>query len=470
MRWLIVFMFPIVVFAQEISADQAIRNISAYLDSEETEDFGLSIAIAKDGQIIYKDAFGYADKGLKVKNTTSTKFNIASTGKILTAISIMQLQEKGLLLVQDPVYKHTKVLGNGYSNEMNIHQLLTHTSGLPLFFYYEFDSVFKGRERNLDDFINQFDMGDLDTSRIGSFNYSNVGYYVLGKIIEEKSGMEFSEYVSQNILDIVGMTNTSYYGISEIKENSARGYVRPESKDDYWKENSYINIPSGPAGGCYSTPEDLLKLYNALENNSLISKASFDAMKTTQTDNYGYGMQLDTFQESEVFGHEGGYYGVRAELKKYESLGYTVSITANSDQTDYTNVSHYVRMILANDSDEIQEYYTTQELILAVQRNKGAFVIDRDPEGISDDWLEIRGYYYLNRNELDKAIEVFTIAVEVFDNNRALMNLFKAQNRKGDLQACLMTMERFVALNPENEFAKKRVEDLKLEMKGCTPK
>ena len=219
--------------------DNQVKEIENYLHQlSQDENFGLSIAISKNEKIILQDAFGYADRSHKTPNQVDTKFNIASIGKMFTAVSILQLHEQKKLDLHLPIGKYIPDFPNkNIRDSVTIDQLLSHQSGLPLWFSSTFTRDPKSSFYTLEDYFPFFDSIRIDKSKVGKNNYSNVGYFMLGVIIESVSGLSYQDYLEKNIFQPTKMQHTGIWHLTSIIPNAAIGYVRPAGNNDFWKTN-----------------------------------------------------------------------------------------------------------------------------------------------------------------------------------------------------------------------------------------
>ncbi|WP_138207636.1 serine hydrolase domain-containing protein [Haloimpatiens lingqiaonensis] len=289
--------------------------------------FSGSIAAIKDGEIIFKKAYGYANIEHKVKNATDTKYRIWSITKQFTAAAILILEERGLLRVEDSLKKYFPEWSN-LNSKITIHHLLTHTSGI---FNYsnlpDSHKVFQRIPHEKADLINMFTSEPLDFEPGTQWNYSNTGYYLLGLLIEKLSGKAYSEFLNENIFSPLGMFNTGIDDDKNIIENKASGY--------YLNGNNlihcnYINMDLMlSSGGMYSTVEDLLIWDQALNNDKLLSKRSIEKMNTQYKDNYGYGVAIDMNGNRRVVHHNGGCEGFLCEIHRYVDDDFAVVVLSN---------------------------------------------------------------------------------------------------------------------------------------------
>jgi len=407
--------------------NQFIQRTHQYLnDLAKDENFCLSICISKDNEVLLNKAFGHANREHEVSANINTTFSIASIGKLFTAVSILQLKEKGKLDLQSNIGTYLPDFPNQFIRDSTtVHQLLTHTSGLPLWFDEGFDSKPKYSYLELIDYLELYQEINIDTSRIGKNNYSNSGYIALGYIIEEISGKTFKTYLNESIFMPLGMEATNVWNLTEIIPNVASGYTRPTHPNDNWKTNHHLNIGSCPAGGTYASSQDLIKFYNALLSNRLIKEETkqlmFSPKVKTQYGEYGYGIGISANNSKKIIGHLGGYYGVRGELMWYKDSNYIVSILANSDQTDYIDISNFIRTELTGTANEKEAFENTLELLKLDTDQEIVSYQDLDGEYQSDDFdealIQIKAYYYYNIQAYKKAMKLFRLNARLFPNS-----------------------------------------------------
>ena len=260
-----------------INEQKMLKKLEEYLDGAANGDnFSGVIIIAKDGQVIFKKAVGYASKSYNVPNNIDTKFNMASVGKLFTSVAIAQLAQEGKLSLDDPVSKYlSDWLADNYADEIKIRDLLIHTSGLGNFFDNE---KFKlgddsGLYIAIEDYKPLVKEEKLAFTPGTSQLYSNTGYLLLGAIIEKISGKSYFDYIQEHIFDPANMMNSGYYEMDDPVPNLAIGFNRTfKDGKPIWKNNLFENVFKGsPAGGGFSTAGDMLNFYRALYSNKLLN-------------------------------------------------------------------------------------------------------------------------------------------------------------------------------------------------------
>ncbi|MCB0703840.1 MAG: serine hydrolase [Saprospiraceae bacterium] len=446
-----------------------VEELHDYLhELEEQGDFNLNILLAKDGTVLIEEAFGIANRNDNIPNQLDTRFNIASIGKLFTATAIIKLQEEGQLDLNNLVGDYLPDFPNkAIRDSIYIYQLLCHTSGLNVFFSPEFVTGAKYQYRQLDDYLPLFENLKLEFPPGSQFSYSNPGYIILGLIVEAVTGSTYADYVRKHIFRPANMQSTDNYLLNDIIPNAAIGYVRPQSPEDPWRSNAHINMAGTSAGGAYSTVGDLYKFSDALYNGKLMSQLGFYQMLIQGSDRpgneqYGYGLSIEKINGHYILGHTGGFYGVRGELLIYEDLGYTLVLLANTDQTDYIDVSYFVKTMLTATEAEKINYQGTQKLIkqfyeLGLDKTEIPKSFEADPV-----LLEIKAYHFLNQGAVSKGIELLQLSAYCFPEDPAsYINLANAYLKTGNKTSAILELEKGLLIAPDNAEIINQLEGLK---------
>jgi len=266
-----------------------------------------TILISVNGVIIFSKAYGLADIDKKIACTIKTKYQLASITKTFTALAIMQLFEQGKLNLTDKLIKYLPGFIPG--EKITIQNLLTHTSGIPSYIYY--NNKFAGFLEILDNIKTlkpQSEPGEI-------FCYSNSGYVLLTYIVEKVSGLEYENYVEQNILAPAGMSDSGIIASNGINNNLAQGYSIAEYKG---VQKSAVQGQLGKGDGAlYSTTEDLYNYFEALWKNRFISADNLEAMLTPFKESYGFGWMIEKSSRYKVIYHDGGSTGTMTNLKTF---------------------------------------------------------------------------------------------------------------------------------------------------------
>ncbi|UCH97310.1 MAG: beta-lactamase family protein [Candidatus Aminicenantes bacterium] len=286
------------------------------------------VLLAKKGHILFCQACGLASRIFNIPNKIDTKFNIASMGKMFTSVAVAQLVQQGKLTFDDYIgnYISRDFIGKKVGDKVRIRHLLTHTSGLGNYLTDDFMKTSRHTIRSLKDY-QPYISDELAFKPGTKWQYSNTGMFLLGLIIERVSGKSYFQYIEDHIFKPAGMLNSGFFPMDLPVKNLAIGYFK--DKNGIIRSNVYLTGKGSPAGGVYSTAEDLLKFDISLRNNTLIPVEMRDILWTVKknTDHYGFGFQV--FNDPPAVGHTGGFWGVNAVMDMYLESGYTLIVLAN---------------------------------------------------------------------------------------------------------------------------------------------
>jgi CubicO group peptidase (beta-lactamase class C family) len=305
----------------------------------ESDAFSGVVLVAMDGRPIYQRACGLASRAWNAPNRIDTKFNIASIGKMFTAVAVAQLVEQGKLSYDDTLGKILPDHSNkDVGQKVTVRHLLTHTSGLTeARTSTQGDKSFRKTFRTIKEHLPSSPNDTLKFEPGTKFEYSNYGYLVLGAIIEKVSGQDYYNYIREHIYMPAGMTNSDCYELDTDPPNLATGYMDAPGRTR--RSNIFMLPVKGLSHGlgCYSTAEDLVKFATALRNHTLLNAKSTDLVWTGKVDytepgsQYGYGFIVKPYNGTRVIGRGGGWFGITNKFDMYPDLGYTVVILTNID-------------------------------------------------------------------------------------------------------------------------------------------
>jgi len=271
-----------------------------------------AVLVARDGQVILSQGYGFADRIEKIPNTPQTKFRIASITKQFTAMAILLLQEQGKLNVEDSICNYITNCQEIFE-PVKIRHLLSQSAGIPNNTAYSVPG---------DQMVSKFATPFFPPGE--QFKYQDVTYNLTGRIIETVSGQSYASFLKQNIFEPLGMSNS---GVDHMKQTDlAKGYSNAEG-DIALQPVLYLFAE----GSVYSTVEDMYRWDQALYTDKLLPQSSLKAMFTPQVavpDGEYYGFDGSTgwsygfgwFIAPEELGyvlHGGTLPGYRAEIRRY---------------------------------------------------------------------------------------------------------------------------------------------------------
>ncbi|XEC92952.1 serine hydrolase domain-containing protein [Paenibacillus tarimensis] len=314
-----------------------VPELQHFLDRVSEEDlFSGAILVARHGEVLFKAAYGMASKGYAVNNGTDTKFNLGSMNKMFTAVTIAHLAEQGIVNVEEVVGKYLPDFPSRLS-QITVHQLLTHTSGMGTYWNDKYIASI-ARIKSVKDYTRLFIEDPLLFEPGAKWEYSNAGYIVLGAIIESVTGKDYFEVVKEVVYKPAHMFNTDCYDLEYDVPNLAIGYTRYGVEDKgVWRNNLFLHVvKGGPAGGGYSTVEDLFNFDIAIRGNKLLGsewteRVTRGKVELTADFKYGYGFGEKTLKGERIIGHNGGFPGISSTLNMYMNSGYTLAVMSNYD-------------------------------------------------------------------------------------------------------------------------------------------
>jgi CubicO group peptidase (beta-lactamase class C family) len=307
--------------------------------------FSGSVLVAKAGSVVFRGAYGFARKEDAVRSSSSTPFNMASAGKMFTAVLIGTLVDEKHLALDDPIGKYLPDCPPAIGTTVTIRHLLNHTGGIEADIFgpeynEEKDSIttVRGFLRFVDD--------DAPATIPGTkHNYSNGGFVLLGAVIESVTGKDFYAFAKEKLFEPLKMTSTGYFlkndpaialGYTPRASDAPGAYAWGERKEN----TSILGMRGSPAGGCYSSAEDLYTFMRALVSGNLLSEATLNDFtrkgivvfqEAGYVNEYASGFQISRINSSWCFGHRGGAPGASSRVEYNPDLGYYVIVLSNYD-------------------------------------------------------------------------------------------------------------------------------------------
>jgi D-alanyl-D-alanine carboxypeptidase len=316
------------------------------LDEDSAADrFSGAVLVAKNGKPVFAQAYGLANRELRVPNTLKTRFRIGSMNKMFTATSILQLAQAGKLGLDDPIGRYLPDYPNkDVATKVTIRQLLTHTGGTGDIFGPDFEAH-RLELRTLTDYIKLYGNRNPQFEPGSRWEYSNYGFILLGAVIEKVSRQSYYDYVREHIYEPAGMTLSGSEPETEAVADRSVGYTRMGGHD---LEPNTDTLPyrGTSAGGGYSTVEDLLKFANALQDHKLLDREFTDMLTTGKVEargaGYAFGFEDEMINGIRCFGHGGGAPGMNGDLKICPGPAHVVAVLSNLDPNAAGRVSNFV--------------------------------------------------------------------------------------------------------------------------------
>lgn len=354
----------------DIPADNKQADIAA-LDSKVTSFMstynipGASLAVSKNGKLVYIKGYGKANTTTGEIVTPAHRFRLASVSKTFTGVAILKLVQEGKFTLDSKVFGTGGILANDYGTppynanvlNMTVRNLLQHTSGSwgaatggdvidqnPSYTYKQlFDWILTTRP-------NPNTPGSI-------YDYSNVNFSLLGRIIEKTTGKTYINYIKQDLLASISDTQTDIAGKTEAEQKSNEVKYYGQGADAAYVYN--IAFPRRDAdGGLMTTAKDLLRFVNAFDGFTtrpdILNTASITALTTPSSAYSGYACGIGIWSAENLWFNYGSLPGTRTGFMRHNN-GMCVSLLLNSRVDPTTNENPFV--------------YAMQDLMLDVVKN-----------------------------------------------------------------------------------------------------
>jgi D-alanyl-D-alanine carboxypeptidase len=464
---------PVAARAAARPTDEVARALNTHVDTLAADmDFSGSVLLWRGSKTLLRRAWGPAERNFGASNSPDTRFNVASVGKMFTAVAVMRLVETGRLALGDSVAMHLPDYPNvEVSRQVTVGHLLSHSSGLgsaP----EKFAARPNGGLATLADYLDVFG-GETLQQRPGSgFLYSNPGYIILALILEKLTGEDFYAHVGRTIFAPLGMTGTGYPRLDTAGPGIATGYTRALEQPGAWQNNLFVSaVRGGPHGGAFSTVDDLARFGEALLGGRLVSRGTLAQMATPRfayhRGHYGYGLSIETIGGQRVIGHSGGHPGVAADMRLLPNSGYGFVLLSNSDVDAFFDLDIFVRRLLTGDDQTARNYAFTVDLahlVVAEGVEAGLRRYAARPSALRarEGVLDTTALRHLHRGENSAARALLGFTVRAFPaSSWAKWSLAEALRVMGDKPAALAAYLAYQAAEPSDADVPKRIALLK---------
>ena len=336
-----------------------LAKIDTFLSEEYQSDKpGAAVLIAKEGEIIYKKAFGLANLKKKKPLNTDMIFQLGSVTKQFTSAAILQLVEQNKVALTDKIQKYVPYY-LPKEHEITIEHLLSQTSGIPNFFDVDENELhLLSQEHTPQQLIEYYAQEPLLFEPGTQFQYSNSNYPLLGAVIEEVSGLTLEEYFLRNIFQPLGMNSTNLWYREDFKKKRiAQGYRVTDG--ELVRSPKVVGSVVYAAGGIVSTVDDLLIWNRALRNRTLLSNNIVNQLTTEKTTSdgkgtgYGYGFFIKELQGHKTVQHGGLIYGFTSSGLYLPEEDIFVCVLANKSRERTEEVANYLASIIIDNPIEI---------------------------------------------------------------------------------------------------------------------
>lgn len=454
-------------FAQT-KVEQIDKLISTYVDYDK---FNGSVLVADQGKVIYKKGFGMANKEWDIPNQPNTKHRLGSITKQFTAMLILQLAAEGKLDLQAPITQYLPDYPKATGDNITIHHLLTHTSGIPN--YTAFPKFFQDESRNPytpDEFVKKFSDKALDFTPGEKFSYSNSGYFLLGVLIERITGKTYEAVLQEKIFVPLNMTDSGYDNHDDILKNRSAGY---EKNGNTYINSKYLDmsIPYA-AGSLYSTVEDLYLWDQALYTNKLLPQKFMDMYFKPHIPAfgnshyaYGWGVGNSVIGKSTdsiyTISHGGGINGFNTNISRAPSDKSLVVLLNNTGRAPLNQITRAIRGIMYGKDYSFPKKSVANEL-LSVIKDKGIdagvahynTIKDSETYDLNEGEMNAIGYELMNADKVEAATKVFKLNIDAFPKSSNVYDSYaEALMKLGKNDLAIENYKKSVDINPNNQNA-----------------
>lgn len=319
---------------------------------EENNKFMGSVAVSKNGEIIYTKTIGLADFESNVKATVNSKYRIGSISKSFTTVLVLKAVEEKKLDLNQTIDKWFPAITN--AKKITVKHLLSHRSGIHNFTDDKNYLIWNTQSKTEKEMIEIIAKSGSDFKPGRKVEYSNSNFVLLTYILEKTFAKSYSNLLQEFIVKPIGLTNTYVFGKINPSNNECKSY----SFSGTWKletETDYT-IPLG-AGAITSTPSDLTKFADALFSGKLLKIESLELMKTIK-DGYGIGLFPIPFYKSIGYGHTGGIDGFSSVYSHFADDKISYALISNGTNINNNDISIAVLSAVYDKPYEIPVFST----------------------------------------------------------------------------------------------------------------
>jgi len=460
---IIILLIPVIISAQ--SLDKKINQlVTKYYEAGK---FNGSVLVAQNDKVIFKGGFGEANMEWNIPNAPNTKHRIGSITKQFTSFIIMKLVQEGKIKVTGFLSDYLPYYRKDTGAKVTVEHLLTHTSGIPSYTARE-DMEKIGMENiPVDEFVKKYCSDDLSFEPGSQFLYNNSGYFILGAIIEQLTGMTYEAALHKYILDPLELKDTGYDSYSKIIPNRATGYTRTAVG---FKTAPYLDM-SVPyaAGSMYSTVEDLYKWDLSLKTENLLAAKYVMELFKPRIDargqKYGYGWMInrtispDDKDSITIIAHGGGVNGFSSYNMRVIEPGYVVTIADNATGSSQVEISNLILNLLYG-----KDYKNPAKRLIPLIYNAinedgvddairlfNELKNDKDNFSYTENDINQLGYLLIEEKKLEEAVKILELNTILFPKSSNVWDSYgEALLKSGDKEKAIANFKKSIELDPQN--------------------
>lgn len=459
-------------------AAQTVVQMENYLQQYVAAGYHGSVLVASKGAILLENGYGFADREASKKQTAETVFSIGSVTKQFTAAAILKLESMGKLQLADPLSRYFPEAPSDKAT-ITLHQLLTHSAGFPGAIGDDYETVSSA------EFLKMAWETPLLQPPGQNYEYSNVGYSILGILVEKLSGQSYDAFLARELWQPAGMTRTGYLLPKFQKSELAVGY-RDQQRWGTALDRSWL--PDGPGwhlranGGVLSTVGDMHRWYRALKNNTVLPKSATDKLFAPHVPEdpagrsfYGYGWVVQTVEGRDIFWHNGGN-GVYNAIMMFDLKNdLCIIVASNSNEVISDDVSLGLMAILDGKTPPPAQAAGDPMFQNPVSQTVFKTLLEKGPNYFrenSDRILKSAGFDFENDMQLlsvgknleeqgkwSEGVALFETYTRLFPNIVVAWNRLGVCRREtGDLPGAKAAWEQSLKLRPNGNPAKEMLD------------
>jgi D-alanyl-D-alanine carboxypeptidase len=302
----------------------------------DAELFSGVVLVAQDGKVLLEKAYGLRDENTEDANTTDTRFNLASAGKMFTAVAVLQLVAQEKLSLESTVGEVLRDYPNrDFAQHVTVRQLLTHSAGAGDIALFDVENAQnRMRVKTVSDMLALHGARPPEFTPGSQQKYGNFGHVVLGRMIEVLSGEDYESYLHRHIFKPAGMSQTTFTPCLSDAKDIAVSYLGLDGKRV--RNCATQPVRGFPAGGQISSASDMHRFVRALLDGKLLPPDVFAEATRPHREfmglgffatGYGEGWHARDFR----WGHGGNADGVCTDVRTYPATGETLIVLSNRD-------------------------------------------------------------------------------------------------------------------------------------------
>lgn len=437
--------------------------------------FNGSVLVARDGGVVLREGYGYADEEWRIPNGPDTVFRLGSITKQFTSMLVMQQVAEGRLRLDQTLAEMLPWYRQDTGSRVTLEQLLDHTSGIPS--YTSDPDFFPLHSRDplsTRELVETYCSGDLEFEPGSRWRYNNSGYVILGAVLEEVTGRPYDELLEARILAPLGMDDSGYDHTAAVIPRRASGYR--------WTPDGLENAPyldmSLPhaAGAMYSTVDDLARWDRALTDDELLAPELKRRMLTPGLDDYAFGWRVTTEEigpektSRKVFSHGGGINGFATLIVRIPAERSLLVLLDNHSGGHLAELRNGLLDLLYGREPSPPKVPASRSVLEEIAADGVEAGLERYRQIVDDaagGWevgeaeLNRVGYVLLGRGDVEGAVKVFEANAAAYpDSFNVYDSLGEALAARGDREAAIRNYARSLERNPDNVNAIRMLQEL----------